>query len=69
METHPSSSPLPNTGTLTLLQVLLFSQVPTVVAFHFLALSILFPATCDSLLPNPSGCLHTANPMDCFLVP
>ena len=31
---HPSSSPLPNTGALSLLQVQFFSQVPSVVAFH-----------------------------------
>ena len=25
-------------------------------------------STCDTLLPNPSGCLCTANPTNCFLV-
>ena len=50
---HPFSSPLPNTGTLSLLWVEIFSQVPSVVAFHSAALSIL-------LLPPM---------MHCFLVP
>ena len=40
---HLSSSPLPNTGTLSLLQIQLFSQVPSDVAFHPLALSVLHP--------------------------
>ena len=39
----PSSSHLPNTGALSLLQVQIFSQVPSVVAFHSPALSILLP--------------------------
>ena len=43
MVAHPSSSPLPNTGALSLLWVQLFSQVPSVVAFHSPALSILLP--------------------------
>ena len=34
MVTYPSSSPLPNTGNLSLLQIQLFSQVPSDVAFH-----------------------------------
>ena len=34
MVAHPSSSPLPNTGALFLLQIQLFSQVPSDVAFH-----------------------------------
>ena len=43
MVAHPSSSPLPNTGTLSLLQIQLFSQVPSDVAFHPPALSVLVP--------------------------
>ena len=43
MVAHPFSSPLPNTGALSLLQIQLFSQVPSDVAFHFLAISILLP--------------------------
>ena len=58
-EAHPSSSPLPNTGTLSLLWVQIFSQIPSVVAFHSPALSVFFPSTHDALLPNPSGCLCT----------
>ena len=44
MAAHPSSSPLPNMGTLSLLQIQLFSQVPSVVAFYSPALSILLPS-------------------------
>ena len=40
---HPFFSPLSNTGTLFLLQIQLFSQVPSYVAFHFPTLSILLP--------------------------
>ena len=43
MGAHPFFSPLPNTGTLSLLQIQLFSQVPSDVAFHFPDLSILLP--------------------------
>ena len=43
MVAHPSSSPLPNTGALSLLQFQLFSQVPSIVAFHSPALSVLLP--------------------------
>ena len=43
MLAHLSSSPLPNTGTLSLLWVQIFSQVPSVVAFYSPALSILLP--------------------------
>ena len=43
MVAHYSSSPLPNTGTLSLLQIQLFCQVPSDVAFHPPALSILLP--------------------------
>ena len=43
MVAHPSFTPLPNTGTLSLLQIQLFSQVPSDVAFHFPALSVLLP--------------------------
>ena len=39
----PSSSPLPNTGVLSLMWVQTFSQVLSVVAFHSPALSILLP--------------------------
>ena len=41
MVSHPTSSPLPNTGTLSLLQIQLFSQVPSDLAFHSPALSVL----------------------------
>ena len=44
MVAHPSFSPLPNTGALSLLQIQLFSQVPADVAFHPPALSVLLPA-------------------------
>ena len=40
---RPFSSPLRNTGALSFLRVQLFSQVPSVVAFHSPALSILLP--------------------------
>ena len=53
MAARPVASPLPNTGTLSHLRVQLFSQVPSVVAFHSTALSV--------LLPPPV--------MHCFLVP
>ena len=43
MVAYPSSSPFLNTGTLSLLQIQLFSQVPSDVAFHPSALNILFP--------------------------
>ena len=43
MVAHPSSSPLPNTGALSLLWFHLFSQLPSVVAFHSPALSVLLP--------------------------
>lgn len=48
------SSPLPNNGAFSLLQVQTFSWVPSGTASHSPALSI--------LLPSPLGCLHTANP-------
>ena len=41
---HPFSSPLPNTGVLSLLQIQLFSQVPSDVAFYSPALSVLLPS-------------------------
>ena len=53
MVAHPSSSPLPDSGTLSLLWVQTFSWVPSVVAFHSPAISL--------LLPPPT--------MHCFLVP
>ena len=40
---YPSSSALPNTGAKSLPWVQSFSQVPSVAAFHFPALSILLP--------------------------
>ena len=40
---YPFFSPVPNTGTLSLLQIQFFSQVPSDVAFHFPALSVLLP--------------------------
>ena len=45
MVAHPFSSTLPNTGALSLLQIQLFSQVPSDVAFHPSALSVLRPAS------------------------
>ena len=43
MVAYPSSSPLPNTAALSLLPVQTFSWVPSVVAFHSPALSVLLP--------------------------
>ena len=43
MAAHPSSSPLTNTGASSLLRIQTFSQVPSVVAFHSPALSVLLP--------------------------
>ena len=43
MAACPSFSPLPNTGTLSLLRVQTFSQVPSIVSFHSPALSLLLP--------------------------
>ena len=43
MVAFPSSSPLCNSGALSLLLVWTFSWVPSVVAFHSPALSILLP--------------------------
>ena len=43
MVAYPSSSALPSTGALSLLWFHLFSQLPSVVAFHSPALSVLFP--------------------------
>ena len=69
MVAHYSSSPLPNTGTLSLLQIQLFSQVPSDVAFHPLALSILLQCTCNAQLPSLPGSLCPDNWTDWFLVP
>ena len=63
-----SSSPLPNTGALSVLWVQLFSQVPSVVAFHSLVPSILLPLP-TTPLPSPSGCPRITNPTDCFKSP
>ena len=43
MVAHLSSSPLPNTGALSLLQIQLFSQVPSDLAFYSPAFSVLLP--------------------------
>ena len=43
MAAHPSSSPLPNTGALSLLWIRLFLLVLSDVAFHSSALSVLLP--------------------------
>ena len=43
MAARPSSSPLPNTGALSLLWVQTFSQVPSAVAFHTPGLSVPLP--------------------------
>ena len=51
MAARPSSFPLPNTGTLSLLCIQNFPQVPSVVAFHCPAVSILlFPPTMHGFL-------------------
>ena len=54
MVAHPLSSLLPNTGALSLLRVQIFSQIPSVVAFHSPALSVLLPppATQGFLIPQ-----------------
>ena len=54
MAVYPSSSPLPNIGALSLLRVQIFSQVPSVMAFHSTALSMLLPppATHSFLVPQ-----------------
>ena len=44
MVAHPFSSTLPNTGALSLLQIQLFSRVPSDVALHPPALSLWLPA-------------------------
>ena len=53
MAAYPSSSPFPSTGALSLLWVQTF-RVPSVVAFHCPALSILLPppATHCFLIPQ-----------------
>ena len=60
---HLSSFPLPNTGTLSLLWVQIFSHVPSVVAFYSPALSVLLPPSvmhcflvsqAVSTLPSPA---------------
>ena len=43
MAGRPSTSPLPNTGALSLLWIQTFSQVPSVVAFRSPALSVFLP--------------------------
>ena len=43
MAAHPSFSPFANTGALSLLQIQLFSQDPSDVAFYSPALSIFLP--------------------------
>ena len=55
-------SPLPNTGALFLLQIQLFSQVPTDAAFHFPALSVLLPPRHDALLSSFPGSLCPVKP-------
>ena len=61
MAVHPSSSALPNTGTLSLLWVQLISQVPSVVAFQSPALSVLLPPpmTPCFLIPQAVSVLPT----------
>ena len=61
MAAHPSYSPLPNNGALTLLRVQMFSVFP------LLWLPTPQPSAYCSLphsilLPSPLGCLHTTNP-------
>ena len=43
MAAHLSSSPLPNNGSLSLFGVWTFSRVPSAMAFHSPALSLLLP--------------------------
>ena len=54
MAAHPSSSPLPNNGTLPLLRVQIFSQVPSAVVFPSLAHGalLLSPHAIPSSLPG-----------------
>ena len=61
MAARPFFSPLPNTGALSLMQIQLFSQVPSVVAFHSPALSILLPPTVmhHFLIPQAVSALPT----------
>ena len=64
---HPSYSPLPNTGTLSLLWVQTFCQVPSVVAFHSPPLSILFlplEMHCFLSLRLSPHCQHQPDPRD-----
>ena len=85
MVAHPFSSTLPNTGALSLLQIQLFCQVPSDVAFHSPALSILlpsrtrlhfleshaisFPTNSTDHFLDPRGGLFPVNLTDWFLVP
>ena len=43
MAAHPSFSPLPNNGALSLLWVQTFSKLPSVMSFHSPALSMSLP--------------------------
>ena len=67
MVAHPFFSPLPNTSTLSLLQIQLFSQVPSDVAVHFLAFSVLLrpPAMICFLVSQAVSAL--SNLTDLFL--
>ena len=50
-----SSSPLPNTGALSLLLVQLFSQIASVVAFHSPALSVFLPPPTTNRFLTPQA--------------
>ena len=69
MLAHPSSSPLPNTDALSLLQFQLFCQVPSDEAFSSSALSVLLPPLVTLPLSRLPGSLCPANPKDHFLDP
>ena len=61
MLAYPSSSPFPNNCTLSLLWVGTFSWVPSAVAFHSPALSVLLPlpSVHRSLFPKAVSTLTT----------
>ena len=65
MVAHPSSSPLPNTGPLSLLQIQLFSQVPSDVAFYSPALRVLLPPPTKLcfLVPQTVSALPPPSPL------
>ena len=54
---YPFFSPLLNTGALSFLQIQLFSQVPSDMAFHFPTLRVLLPPSATALLSSLPGSL------------